>query len=76
MRHCQAVIGLQPGKPSAGDCDCYERQIFNNDDITYFSVYNVLSSPRVSGCNTLSHSGLATVNRRKRMFYPLMDIVM
>ena len=27
---------------------------------------------RRSGCNTLSHSGLANVNTRKRMFYPLI----
>ena len=36
---------------------------------------NVLQpSPlRGSGCNTLSHSGLANVNTWKRIFYPLID---
>ena len=29
---------------------------------------------RGSGCNTLSHSGLANVNIRKRMFYPLIKL--
>ena len=28
---------------------------------------------RGSGCNTLSHSGLANVHTRKRMFYPLIN---
>ena len=38
------------------------------------SYINVLQpSPlRGWGCNTLSHSGLANVNIRKRMFYPLI----
>ena len=29
---------------------------------------------RGSGCNTLSHTGLANVNTWKRMCYPLIDI--
>ena len=29
---------------------------------------------RGSGCNTLSHSGLANVNTRKRLFYPLIVV--
>ena len=58
-----------------------ERKIYNNDDITFFSVYKRVPSPRVitvfqpsqlcgSGCNTLSHSGLKRI--QKRMFYPLI----
>ena len=41
------------------------------------SCDNVLQpSPlRGSGCNTLSHSGLANLNIRKRMFYPLIIIL-
>ena len=60
-----------------------ERKVYNNDDITFFfriltfakpSCDNVLQpSPlRGSGCNTLSHSVLANVNIRKRVFYPLI----
>ena len=58
--------------------------VYNNDDLTFFSVYqrakpssnNVLQpSPlRGSGCNTLSHSGLANVDTQKRMFYPLIEL--
>ena len=42
------------------------------------SCDNVLQpSPlRGSGCNTLPHSGLANVNIRKRMFYPLITLIM
>ena len=45
-----------------------------NDDITFFSVYPIAApSPlRGSDCNTLSHSGLANFDIRKRMFYPLI----
>ena len=61
----------------------WNRKVYNNDDITFFfriltfakpSFDNVLQpSPlRGSVCNTLSHSGLANVNIRKRMFYPLI----
>ena len=55
--------------------------VYNNDDKTFFSILtfakpscdNVLQPTllRVSACNSLSHSGLATVNIRKRIFYPL-----
>ena len=34
-----------------------------------------LSLIRGSGCNTLSHSGLANVDKHKRMFYHLIDNV-
>ena len=57
-------------------------KVYNNDDITFFSARpscdNVLQpSPlRGSGCNTLPHSGLANVNIRKRMFYPLIVYVL
>ena len=54
-----------------------ERKVYNNDDKTFFSVLtfakpscdNVLQpSPLLgSGCNTLSHKGLANVNIWKRM---------
>ena len=52
-----------------------ERKVYNNDTFAKPSCDNVLQpSPlRGSGCNTLSHSGLANVNIRKRMFYPLND---
>ena len=64
-----------------------ERKVYNNDDITFFlriltfakpECDNVLQpSPlRGSSCNTLSHSGLANVNIRKRMFYPLIALYM
>ena len=50
-----------------------ERKVYNNDDITFFSIKpkcdNVLQP-----CNTVSHSGLANVNIRKRMFYPLINL--
>ena len=56
-----------------------ERNVFKNDDITFFSILtfakpscdNVLQpSPLPNpGCKTLSHSSLANVNTRKRMFY-------
>ena len=59
-----------------------ERKVYNNDEITFFFRILTLARPscdnalqpsplRGSGCNTLSHSGLADVNIRKRMFYPL-----
>ena len=61
--------------------DVLERKVYNDDDITFFSALrfakpecdNVLQpSPLCgSGCNTLSHSGLANANTWKRMFYPL-----
>ena len=44
-----------------------ERKVYNNDNITLFSL-------RGSGCNTVSHSGLANVNIRKIMFYPLIKV--
>ena len=58
--------------------------VYNNDDITFFSVYQRLQSSRVimclqpsslcgSGCNALSHSGFANVDKWKRMFYPLIE---
>ena len=43
-----------------------ERKVYNNDDETFL---------RGSGCNTLSHSGLTNVNKRKRMFYPLNNMI-
>ena len=59
-----------------------EKKVYNNDDITFFSVLmfskpkcdNVLQPEPLSseGCNTLSHEGLANVNTWKRMFYPLI----
>ena len=59
-----------------------ERKVYKNDDITFFSVFmfakpsfdNMLqSSPLCSkGCNTLSHSGLTSVNTQKRMIYPFI----
>ena len=61
-----------------------ERKVYNNGDKTFFSVStfakpecdNVLQpSPlRGSGCNTLSHSGLANVDSQKSMFYPLIEV--
>ena len=82
-------MGLQHGKPSAGDCETLicalllERRVYNNGNITFFSVYLRVAKPSCnnvlqpsplpgSGCNTLSHTGLANVNTRKRMFYPLI----
>ena len=60
------------------------RKVYNNDDITFFSVLtfaklecdNVLQPSPLHGlgCKTLSHSGLANVNTRKRMFYQLSYI--
>ena len=58
-------------------------KVYNNDDITFFScvltfaqalVNNTLQpSPLCgSGCNTLSHSGLANIKTQKGMFYPLI----
>ena len=64
-----------PKKP-----DVLEGKVYNNDDITLFSLLTFAKpwcdnvwqhSPlRGSGCNTLSHLGLANVNTRKREFYP------
>ena len=61
-----------------------ERKVYNNDDITVFSVLtfaklmcdNVLQpEPRSGeGCNTLSHKDLENINTWKRMFYPLIAI--
>ena len=58
-----------------------ERKVYNNDDKTFFSVLtftkpscdNVLQPSLLcgSGCNTLSHSALANINNKKRVFYPL-----
>ena len=60
-----------------------ERKVYNNDDITFFSVLtfakpecdNVLQPEtlRGSGCNT-SHWGLTNVNTRKRMCHPLIGL--
>ena len=54
-----------------------DKKVYNNDDITFFSVYQRLPSPSVImycshelQSNTLSHSGLSNVNIAKRMFYP------
>ena len=85
---------LQPGKPLARDyetlfCDCIEKisagkeDIYNNDDIIFFSLYQRFAKPSCnnvlqpsplsrSGWNTLSHLGLANANTQKRMFYPLL----
>ena len=62
-----------------------ERKVYNSDDITFFSILtfakpssdNVLQPSLLhsSGCKTLSHSGLANVYTRKRMFYPLIVII-
>ena len=67
-----------PFKPSV-----LERKVYNYDDITFFSVlkfaqplhdYVLQPSPlHGSCCNSLSHDGLAKVNTRKRMFYPLIE---
>ena len=57
-------------------------KVYNNDDdITFFSVLtfakpscdNALQPSPLpsSGCITLSHLGLANINKRKRMFYSL-----
>ena len=56
-----------------------ERKVYNNDNITFFSVFvftkplcdNVLQLSPLPGsrCNKLSHSGLANVYTQKRMFY-------
>ena len=55
-----------------------ERKVYNNEDITFLSVYYRLPSPHLimcgSDCNTLSHKGLANVSTRKRMFYPLNTV--
>ena len=48
------------------------RKVYNNDFITFFSMYNVCQALCGSGCNTLSHEGLANINTWKRMFYPLI----
>ena len=48
-----------------------KRKVYNNDDKTLFSVLTI-AKLRGSGCNTLSHWGLATVKIQKRMFYPLI----
>ena len=73
-RQQRASLPFKPG--------VLERNVYNNDDKTFFSVLafampscdNVLQpSPLCgSGCNTLSHKGLANVNTPKRMFYPLI----
>ena len=53
-----------------------DTKVYNNDDITFFSILTFAKPKfdnvciRGSGCNTLSHSGLANVNTCKRMFYP------
>ena len=62
-----------------------ERKVYNNDDITFFSVLTFAKpecdnvsqlEPRSGeGCNTLSHEGVANVNTRKRMVYPLIDFI-
>ena len=57
-----------------------ERKVYNNDDITFFAKPEcdnvLLPEPRSGeGCNTLSHSGLANVIIRKKMFYPLIGIL-
>ena len=54
-----------------------ERKVYNNEDITLFSILtfakpscdDVLQSSPLPGldCNTLSHLGLPNVNARKRM---------
>ena len=57
-----------------------ERKVYNNDDITFFSVYQRFAKPSCnnvlqpsplhgSDCNTLSFLGLSKVNTQKRMFY-------
>ena len=56
-----------------------ERKVYNNGDITFFSVYtfvkpsedNVLQPSLLCdlSCNT-SHSFLANINTHKRMLYP------
>ena len=66
-----------PFKPSV-----LERKVYNNDDKTFFSILkfakplwdNVLQPSPLhgSGCNTLSHEGLASGNIWKRLFYPLI----
>ena len=58
-----------------------ERKVYNNDDITLFSVLtfakhacvNVLqhSPHRDSTCNTLLPSGLPNIYTQKRMIFPL-----
>ena len=60
-----------------------ERKVYNNDSKTFIYVFTFAKPEfdsllqhlplRGSGCNTLSHLGLANVNTRKRMFYPLNE---
>ena len=72
-RQQRASLPFKPG--------VLERKEYNNDDKTFFSILtfakpecdNVLqpSTLRGSGCYILSHTGLANVNKREKMFYPL-----
>ena len=62
------------------DCLCLKGRYITMNILFHILTFakpecdNVLQpSPlRGSGCNTWSHSGLANVNIRKRMFYPLI----
>ena len=49
-----------------------ERKVYNNDDITFFSVLT-FAKLRGWGCNTVSHSGLANINTQERIVCPLID---
>ena len=51
-----------------------ERKVYNNDDITFFSILTFVKRPG-SGCNILSHFGLANVNTLKIMFYHLINVL-
>ena len=59
-RQQRASLPFKPG--------VLERKEYNNDDKTFFSI---LTFARGSGCYILSHTGLANVNKREKMFYPL-----
>ena len=55
-------------------------KVYNNDDIAFFSLYQRFQSPCVIMCyspirDTLSHSGLANVDTRQGMLYPLINLL-
>ena len=51
-----------------------ERKVYNNDDITFFSILTFVKRPG-SGCNILSHFGKANINTLKIMFYHLINVL-
>ena len=71
-RRCpeRASIGM---KPSAINGIEALGQLFRNVVLQLYHKHMCwLGRLRVSGCNTLPHSGLANVDTWKRMFYPLI----